>query len=135
MKIWVSDYSLTFKDLKASRKGFLIKVEESDEGGVGYSDCFPWPEFGHDPVEQQKERLRKGDLSSLLERSLSWAQKDARLRKEGKSAFVSDISFSNHFLVPDILTMDFQQGPIRNFSVLKIKMGNSLARETECLRG
>jgi O-succinylbenzoate synthase len=61
--------------------GALIKVEE----GVG---CLhPWPEFGDAPIEEQRQLLRDGGTSRVIECALRMAAADGAARRLGVSLF------------------------------------------------
>ena len=49
---------------RATRSGALLRWIAED-GNVGYSDCFPWPELGDENLETQLASLRAGTLTRL----------------------------------------------------------------------
>ena len=78
---------------KPPRQGFLLKVQGQDFA-TGYSDCFPWPEFGDPTGAQALKSLSQfldqgfhGDfqLSPLVQKSFYFAQRDGRARESKES--------------------------------------------------
>ena len=92
IQFWTSKYELVpIGNLGAAadekpRAGALFKVQWPN-GNVGYSDIFPWPELGDEPLAQQISMLGKGQLTPLIEQSIWLAKKDAALRKTNTNAF------------------------------------------------
>ena len=117
------------------REGALFKIQWPD-GVVGYGDCFPWPEFGDEPVEKHIEAIRKGKISPLLEQTIWLARKDGDLRQHKKSGLLDVRKIKNHFSVTDLsLLTDSTLGEIksRGFTTLKLKVGRDVQGEAEWL--
>jgi O-succinylbenzoate synthase len=67
-------------------RGALLKFQwNSDQ--IGYADCFPWPELGDATLDEQLASLKKREVTSLLERSITFAKVDAEARAAGKSVW------------------------------------------------
>ena len=109
------------------RSGALLKVEFS-ENVFGYSDLFPWPEFGDSELDQQIEFLKRGKQTPLIERSLQMAQIDSQLRAAGQSAF-DGANLKNHFLVRDLAKIDFVDLQAKGFTSLKIKLNPEFEKQ------
>jgi len=129
-------YELKFSDAvnaltsNSSLQGFLLCVEFVDFG-VGYADCLPWPQRGDDNVDQQIQRLKKNNLSSLLEQSLAWARKDAEARSQKQSLLQSGPAPHTHLNIG--LPPNSFSGNGIDAAKLKIKMGRNLSQETKWL--
>lgn len=146
MKFWVHRYEL--KPLRAigavadakPRSGALLKVAWAN-GNVGYSDIFPWPEYGDASIEKQIAMLAKGKLTSLVEQSIWLAKKDAAIRSEKRNAFAGITKVKNHYLISDYTKFtddEFKNARVEGFTTFKVKVGRDLKAEanfvTEILR-
>lgn len=141
IKFWTHRYELfpwspgRRSNEASPRQGALLKVQWPN-GNTGYSDIFPWPEFGDVSIEDQLKALEKGRLSSLVEQSIWLAKKDAANRKQNKNVFVGAAKVKNHFLVNDIVNFsDSQMKELRDvgFTTLKIKVGKSIDDEAKAV--
>lgn len=122
MKIWVAEYILTptsspnAASASTPRNGFLLKIEWSP-GVTGYSDVFPWPEFGDPTSEELKESLRQKatPFHPLLVNSSIYNREDARARAAGQSLFLGQ-------QIPESHSLGVQREA--GFKVFKIKMSD-----------
>ncbi len=137
MKFWYSKYELTpWNSIGAVagpsiREGALVKVEWPN-GVTGYSDLYPWPELGDEPVDSHIEYLQKGRLTILMEQSIWLAKKDAQLRSLGKSAFAGIPKVKNHYLINDFTKFSDEQlkeAKSAGFTTFKIKAGRAVDEE------
>lgn len=137
MKFWYSRYELTPWNAigavanNSARPGALLKVQWSS-GAIGYSDVFPWPEFGDSPIDVQLENLSMGRLSLIMEQAIWLAKKDAILRQEGKNAFVGVPKVKNHYLINDFtkFTDDhLKEARSAGYTTFKIKAGRAVDEE------
>lgn len=132
MKIWYSDYQLKPKQKLNSkvplspRSGFLLKVEWT-AGVIGYSDVFPWPEFGDPSLEDLKLELsEKTSLGPLASSSLFFNREDAQARKRGRSLFLSLPTPECHSLLDsNDLLASLKDKRSSGFSRFKVKMMDS----------
>lgn len=140
-KIWIAPYELSalhpLNRFRVSpRRGFLIKIQNADIE-QGYADCHPLKEFGDKPVEEYVLELRSQKISSsLLKRSLTFAQQDGQARTEKRSLF-SKISIKSHYtctfvqqLTPSMVKRCLKQG----FTTVKLKIGVDPEAEARHLR-
>lgn len=128
-------YTLQTRDQKSlnavtssqARSGALLKVEFSNNI-FGYSDLFPWPEFGDSELDQQIEFLKRGKQTVLIERSLQMAEIDSQLRAAGQRAF-EGANLKNHYLVRDLSQIDFADLRNKSFTSLKIKLDTEFEKQ------
>lgn len=137
LKVWASKYKLhplaAIGSLaeNAPRSGALLKIKWSDER-VGYADLFPWPELGDADIETELSRIRKSQLSLLVEQTFWLARRDAEARFAKRNAFEGLPRVKNHFLVTDPLRttdMVLDQAKLAGFTTVKAKVGQSPADE------
>lgn len=129
-KIWLSPYELQSRSLK--RKGFLLKTRDS-EGRVGYSDIFPWTEFGDPSFEEIPEAFKSKSLAPLLDRSLYLSTLDAKARSENR-CLLESVKLSNHYLItqPSVKSINLLENALSDgFKQFKIKVGRSPQKELE----
>ncbi len=136
-KVWLSPYSLHFKNSSRKRRGFLLKVS-TNEFETGYADIFPWPEFGDPDVDQIKELIKNNQTTPLLLKSFEMAQRDGEARRDQYS-LLDGLKIKNHFLVADLNSFDHLSKPLsdtflraqdQGFNRFKIKVcGNSWSEE------
>ncbi len=110
-----------------SRSGVLIRIE-FPQLGMGYADCFPWPELGDAPLNEQLESLRTGNLTSITHRSVYFAREDALARSLGKSLFDGLVIPPNHFLITDLKRLNeptLHTISKSGFRCVKIKVGSN----------
>lgn len=138
MKIWQHPYQLTPKNSlnavtsQQNRFGLLLKIEWS-LGLVGYSDVFPWTEFGDPSLEDLKQNLSEGDFSPpLLEKSLWRNLRDARARQQGRSLFQSLLIPQSHGLLPMGQESSYLE-ILRSMKhrIFKVKMSGNLDQDLE----
>ena len=67
--------------LSPKRHGALIRM------GSGFADVHPWPELGDEPLDQQLQKLARGETTPLTKRSLEIARIDGEARERGLSLF------------------------------------------------
>lgn len=142
-RIWIHRYQLMpIKKIGANavagqspRHGFLIRTENQNHE-IGYADVFAWPELGDLDCSEQLKSLQKQKPTSLVRRALDLAEKDAKLRSQKKSAFVSGLEFENYFLCPDLLSLeplDLEKIFELGFQKIKIKLGQNFELEIKKL--
>jgi len=74
-RMWIHRYTLTPRRPlsalagAAPRDGALLRTEE------GFADVHPWPELGDAPLEEQLQRLARGETTPLTRRSLWFASR------------------------------------------------------------
>lgn len=123
------------------RKGALIRLTVPvEQGGLkrGYGDCFPWPELGDAPLEEQLRLLQQGTLTPLTERSLQFAQWDAEARSQGIHLLDSQTIPPSHFLMTDLNQLNSTEVEAiigQGFRRIKLKVGKDPYREAETIRG
>ncbi|HAG90346.1 MAG TPA: hypothetical protein DCL41_00655 [Bdellovibrionales bacterium] len=134
MKIWFKDYEL-FPKKKLNgksdllpRKGSLLKVDWGEEV-IGYSDVFPWEEFGDLNLEELKKELIQATpdfslvKSPLLKRALERSLLDGQARKEKNSLFQDFSVPESHGLLPMNSTVeDLNAFRDMGFRVFKLKL-------------
>lgn len=140
MKIFTHPYHLSpLKELNAvtskePRHGVLLRVEWAI-GQVGFSDLFPWPEFGDPDLETLIEEIEEGDFSyPLVEKSLWRNSMDAKARSRGRSLFQSLIMPESHGLLS--VTDDASKLALlreMGFSIFKIKMSGEVEKDVNVL--
>jgi O-succinylbenzoate synthase len=111
--------------------GTLLKVV-NESGDIGYSDLFPWPEYGDLGIKEQIENIQKENFSKLAQVSLSLAQRDLRARKGKKSLYQPRSPIKNNFLLTDsdLLTLDLMaQLKSLGFTTIKMKAGLDADKE------
>jgi O-succinylbenzoate synthase len=116
------------------RQGCLLRFEW-ESGQFGYADCFPWPQLGDLPLEQQLQCLKRDVFTPLTRRSFAMAQVDAQARSLGKSLWDENfrekslksnaLLTSASQLCPEILFQFSTQG----FTHIKLKIGRDLEKE------
>src|SRR5262245_13476055 len=130
IKFWTSKYVLTPWNVLGAvanadpREGALLKVQWPN-GRVGYSDIFPWPEFGDADIVDQIRALAQGKISALVEQAIWLAKKDAQWRHEGKNAHGGASKIKNHFLVSDFTKFtdaNVKEARTAGFTTFKFKM-------------
>lgn len=140
MKIFIHRYtlsplqSLNALTSSAPREGALLKVDWA-LGKVGFSDLFPWPEFGDPDLEKLIEDLELGDFRyPLVKKSLWRNSADAWARSRGRSLFQSLIMPESHGLLS--MTDDSSKLALlreMGFSVFKMKMSGHLRNDFDVL--
>jgi O-succinylbenzoate synthase len=122
--IWYWPYELTPRRSlgilggKVPRRGALIRVDE------GFADVHPWPEVGHQPLEDQLELLGRGETTPLTAQSLRMAQLDAQARAAGRSLFDGLRIPDSHFLITgSVRDHDLPAIEQAGFRKVKIKTG------------
>ena len=120
------------------RQGALLKIRFEDpatgEEKCGYSDCFPWPEFGDRPLGEQLRLLRENKLTPLTQRSLAFARVDAVARAAHRNLFEGVEVPPSHFFLneKDALSLAFLVGVKRKgFDKIKIKVGRNPLQEAQ----
>jgi hypothetical protein len=121
MDIKVHRYELKSKTRK--RVGALLKIDFETHWGVG--DLCPIEEWGDASLEEELLTLKMGELSSLSQRSIYYAEIDAKARGL-KKALLTKAPPSN------LLLQTFDPVPAE-FSHIKIKLGADLPKEIEWL--
>ncbi len=140
MKIWIHPYTLTpYKKPNAQssaqpRKGALLKVQWS-LNQIGFSDLFPWPEFGDPNLNEILSLLSEGDFShALLEKSLWRNSVDGWARSRGRSLFLGLAMPESHGL---LFPMDGEKelDVLRElgFSTFKLKMHGDVKKDSQLL--
>lgn len=138
MRFWYHRYELRPTPKAAQnlrpREGALLRVEWPD--GVGYADCFAWPELGDAELSQQLHSLT-GKPLPLAARSLALARADAVARSEKRNLFMGLAVCASHYLVPDFSSLteaelvDIQAA---GFGCLKLKIRAHSRAQREALR-
>ena len=145
-KIWISPYILVEKLTRKKHEGLLLKVLFS-YSGIGYSQIHPFEQQKEtslsDSISLLKECISKNteeknirNMSiyknfNLLNLSLQIAKEDAQARLQNKSLFFNYSPLESHYLISDIRLL---KNIPSDFSILKIKMGSQLGKETDLLR-
>ncbi len=133
MKYSLSPYELKVRQSDVVKKGYLLRVE-GPSGAFGYSDLFPWPEFG-DPecAEIPKLLAKKTSGYALIERALERAELDLKAR-DGGVDLTAKLKFQNHFLLSSTRSLnDIEKALEQGFVKFKLKCGRDLSRELEFL--
>jgi o-succinylbenzoate synthase len=87
------------------RKGVLLRVKFKGLDHFGFSDLFPWPELGDEPIDFQIESLKNGTPCRLAATSIQWAHYEAQAKE--KSIFLlRGPEISSHETVIHIDQMD-----------------------------
>lgn len=87
MAIWFHRYELVPKRRLSAvsrpgvREGALLRIDE------GFADLHPWPELGDPTLDEQLERLRRGEATPQVQASLELARLDREARANGRSLF------------------------------------------------
>ena len=118
------------------REGVLLKIDFGN-GKVGYSDCFPWVEFGDLPWKEQVAQLQAGLITSLTERALFFAQLDAEARVKKKSLFESISVPPSHDLLTKVEPIDerfLEKMAHSGFQKIKLKCGSNLLEEASWIQ-
>ena len=114
------------------RAGALLKIEFSDDL-MGFSDLHPHPELGDGDLSEQLEFVSRSEPSVLVNRSLHWALIDAHARKKGESLFKGKSLPQTHFIVTDLMKLEWDQLSdlkSQGYKYLKVKVGRDLPAET-----
>ncbi len=119
-KLWLSPYELTLTFSGKKRKGYLLKVQDRDFE-EGYSDIFPWPEFGDPCYEEIPGLLNANKLPPLLKRSLETAGLDGEARNR-KESLLENIKRRNHYLMNTLTVNELTKAQDQNFRRFKIKV-------------
>ncbi|MBI4126189.1 MAG: hypothetical protein HY465_01725 [Deltaproteobacteria bacterium] len=132
MKLCAAPYELVFRRPIPARWdrvrcGALLRLEEPSLG-IGFADCHPWAERGDEPLDRQLALLAKGKTTPLTERSLFFARIDAAARKNKRNLFDGLTIPSSHRLVMKPAENVFEEARREGFSVVKVKLGDDLAR-------
>ncbi len=133
MKLWLSPYELKAKTGEL-RKGYLVKTQ-APEQAPGYSDLFPWPEFGDPEFSEIPSCIQKGQSTPLIKRSLYFSRRDALERTE-KHSLIQGRVVKNHFLVfgePTGWKAQIEQAFAEGFESVKIKVGRDMSAEVQAL--
>ena len=139
IKFWHHKYELTPvgslgpKAEPSPRAGALLKVQWANDL-IGYSDIFPWPEFGDAPIDDQLFALSRAKVSLVVEQSIWLAKRDAARRVLRQNAFEGAPKLRNHFLITDAAKMtDTTFKEIKNaaFTTLKIKLGSDIEQSAK----
>jgi O-succinylbenzoate synthase len=134
IKFWHHKYELTPagslgpKAEATPRQGALLKVQWANDL-IGYSDIFPWPEFGDAPIDDQLFALSRAKVSALVEQSIWLAKRDAARRVLKQNAFEGAPKLRNHFLVTDyskVTDATFKEIKNANFTTLKLKLNKDV---------
>lgn len=130
MKIWIHPYQLKpVKQLNGvtgseHRSGTLIKVEWS-LGKVGYSDLFPWPEFGDPTLDGLLSDLSAHDFTHpLLKKSLIRNHFDSQSRAAQRSLFQTLMIPTSHALLHSL--KDFLPHREMGFKCFKFKASSDV---------
>lgn len=135
MKIYFAPYELQFKNKSSGvRQGTLLKVQKTD-GSIGYSDLFPWPEFGDKTLKDQTISASRGEFDRQFLQSLYYADIDAQARLAKKSLLKDLIVPRSHFL---FMKSDFTQDDLssireKGYRSLKVKVGSNLTEDIKSL--
>lgn len=118
MKVDFYDYQLKIKGTDRYKNGSLVRF--SFNHGYGYADCHPWEEFGDEPLELQKHKLKRGELTPITSQAAYFAKIDADARYEGHSLFKTYDKVKSHSLILDL----FQESAWQQkcFDCVKIKL-------------
>jgi len=120
----------------APRLGALLQIKFA-EIGIGYADCFPWPEFGDLSLSEQMNSLRTGSSTPILERSFEFALKDAQGRATGVSLFEGLSIPPSHLLITHLNTLNratLEPSIESGFRIFKIKVGQDPKSEASIIR-
>ncbi|KAB8031033.1 hypothetical protein [Fluviispira multicolorata] len=118
------------------RMGFLLKVDYKDIG-IGYADCFAFPELGDSPISEQISYLKNKKLTRNLRKSLIFSRIDAIYRGKNLNAFNNLNLPKNHWTVSDISSLtikDLFNLKENNFCFLKLKFGRNLQNEINFIK-
>lgn len=127
MNISFSPYSLQPKDKNvfAPGRGVLLRIEKEDR--VGYADLHPWPSLGDLSIEEQLEKLKRGETTSQINQSLQFAEWDAVARKERRHLFEGILVPKSHLFIGSIYSIE----KASDGDVVKVKMGDRLDDEID----
>lgn len=131
MKIYFSHYQLA-----AERRGALLKIQFPD-GTTGHADCHPWVSLGDESLEIQLEKLKRGQLTPILERSLYFAKLDAKARVAKRNLFSGLKIPPSNFLFLELADNPLKmlsQAIEEGFKTIKFKMAKHKDRELRWLR-
>lgn len=118
MKVAFYDYQLKMIGTNQCKNGALVRFSFND--GYGYADCHPLVEFGDDPLELQKYKLKRGEFTPITSRAADFAKLDADARLENRSLFRPEDKVKSHCLLLNLL----QENELQHmaFGFLKIKL-------------
>lgn len=135
-KLWLSPYTLLHVKTGGARQGFLLKIQTS-EFAEGYADIFPWLEFGDPDLKDIPKMLRQDPMtSSLLQRSIYFAQRDGLARMQRKPLGLGQ-KIKNHYLVENIddrTPEEIQKALQKGFDRFKLKVGRDWSQERQLLQ-
>jgi O-succinylbenzoate synthase len=94
----------------------------------GFADLFPWPEFGDSDLKGQLQSIQNGKPSTLAQRSLQLAEKDAIWRQNKKTP-IQGSGIRNHFLITNETAAEVATG----FEKVKIKMKPDFEKQISML--
>ncbi len=124
------------RSLATPRQGCLLRADFPDIG-LGYADCFPWPELGDAPLEAQLESLKTGHLTPITERSIFFAHQDAQARGKGVSLFEGLTIPPNHLLVTQLESLEEAEviaAAKADFQLIKAKVGKNPDQEIKIIK-
>ncbi len=124
------------RSLATPRQGCLLRADFPGIG-LGYADCFPWPELGDAPLEAQLESLNTGHLTPITERSIFFAHQDAQARRKGVSLFEGLTIPPSHLLVTQLESLkeaELIAAAKAGFQLIKAKVGKSPDQEIRIIK-
>ncbi len=134
MRLCLSPYHLESKTGEV-RRGYLLKSQASDQA-PGYSDIFPWVEFGDPSFDEIPLMIQNGQSTPLIRKSLYFSRRDA-LERTAKSRLLSGKTVRNHFFVfgpAETWVESVGAALARGFKSVKIKVGRSPEQEIPVLK-
>lgn len=134
-KIWISPYQLVRQVDGGVRQGSLIKLQ-TDDFVEGFSDWFPWPEFGDCNFSDLVKELKSSNPSFKTKISLECAAIDGLAREQGVS-LLHGVHLRNHFLCLNPLTVrteELKKIWDQGYKTLKFKVGKNWEQEKIQLR-
>ena len=132
IQIFLHPYELKLANNSSVRRGYLLKVQDG-EGFSGYSDVFPWVEFGDPTYEQIPNEFNQKSSFELVNRSFELAHKDLEARKESRS-LIHESSLKNHYSLGTINSKAIDQvekALSDGFERIKIKIGREEENEKD----
>jgi O-succinylbenzoate synthase len=118
------------------RNGCLFRIHFKDFG-IGYSDCFSWPELGDTSLTEKVKMIQVGKMDFHIEKSFSIAKTDAFYRFNRENAFKKLCLINNHFTCVNfnLLTTNFIENLKKEgFKYIKLKCGFDLEKEASFLK-
>ncbi|WP_338636134.1 hypothetical protein [Spirobacillus cienkowskii] len=118
------------------RDGCLFRIHFKDLG-IGYSDCFSWPELGDTSLSEKVKMVQVGKMDFHIEKSFSIAKTDAFYRFNRENAFKKLCLIKNHFTCVNfnLLTTNFIENLRKEgFEYIKLKCGFNLEKEASFLK-